>query len=207
MLLLFVLVSIISFAGSIHPGTVNLAVIQTTLLQSRRAGLWLALGGSLPEIGYSALAAGGAMLIPMDAAWVKFLPYLPIPVFLLAGLAALRQKPVELVAVASGGYTTFPFWKGVALSSTNPQLLPFWSAVWIYLSGAMLVPANQPGSQWVFAVATASGAFGLLVLVSFVANRYRQRVLQYLNNLWINRLIAGTFISMALWQFIRLIAG
>lgn len=204
MLLLFLLVSIISFAGSIHPGTVNLAVVQTTLTQSRRAGLWLALGGSLPEIGYSALAAGGLMLLPMNASWTVLLAYAPIPVLLGAGIASFRQKPV-VVSTSAVNDPSFPFWKGVALGGTNPQLLPFWSAVWLYLSGHMLIPNGGFASQWVFALGTAAGAFGLLGLVVWLADRQRQRIVQYLNGPWINRLTGGLFIGMALWQTIRVI--
>ena len=210
MLLLFVVVSLISFAGSIHPGTVNLAVVQTTLSQSRRAGLWLALGGSLPEIAYSGLAAGGLMLIPAGSGWTTLLTYAPIPVLLGAGIAALRQKPVVLNATTTDG-VSFPFWKGIALAGTNPQLLPFWSAVWLYLNRAtigsqMLVPAGMHTSQWVFALGTASGAFGLLVMVVWLADWQRQRVVHYLNGRWINRLTGGLFIGMALWQTVRIIS-
>lgn len=204
MLLLFLVVSAISFAGSIHPGTVNLAVVQITLSQSRRAGLWLALGGSLPEIGYSALAAGGLMLLPIDSIWTDALTYAPIPVLLGAGIAALRQKPVVLDVLATSD-AHFPFWKGVALGGTNPQLLPFWSAVWLYLSTHMLVPNGGHLSQWVFALGTAAGAFSLLVGVVWLAHRHRQRIVQYLSGPWINRLTGGLFIGMALWQTIRVI--
>lgn len=204
MLLLFVLVSVISFAGSLHPGTVNLAVVQTTLSQSRRAGLWLALGGSLPEIGYSALAAGGLMLLPTGSAWTDLLTYAPIPVLLGAGLLAFRQKPVVLNAVTANG-TTAPFWKGVVLGGSNPQLLPFWSAVWLYLSAHMLVPTSGPGSQWVFALGTAAGAFAWLVGVVWLADGQRERVVQYLSGPWINRLTGGLLISMAVWQMVHLI--
>lgn len=209
MLLLFVIVSVISFAGSIHPGTVNLAVVQTTLSQSRRAGLWLALGGSLPEIGYSALAASGLMLIPTGSVWTVVLSYISIPVLLGAGVASLRQKPVVLNALTTAG-AAYPFWKGVALGGTNPQLLPFWSAVWLYLSRATigahrLVPNDQLGGQWVFALGTAAGAFGLLVGVVWLADWQRQRVVQYLNGPWLNRLTGGMFVGMGLWQLVRVL--
>ncbi|RYC71432.1 LysE family translocator [Spirosoma sordidisoli] len=207
MLLLFFIVSVISFAGSMHPGTVNLAVVQTTLSQSRRAGLWLALGGSLPEIGYSGLAAGGLMLIPAQSSWTVVLAYAPIPVLLGAGLAAFRQKPVVLSVAPTNG-VSLPFWKGIALGATNPQLLPFWSAVWLYLSQAtigshMLVPAGQFTSQWVFALGTAAGAFGLLVGLVWLADWQRHRLLRYLNGPWINRLTGGLFIGMAIWQLVQ----
>jgi threonine/homoserine/homoserine lactone efflux protein len=203
MLLLFVLVSVISFAGSIHPGTVNLAVAQTTLSQSRQAGLWLALGGSLPEIAYSILAAGGVALLPTGDTWHTVLTYAPIPVLLGAGLASFRQKPVVFNLSVHTNEGTAPFWKGVILGGTNPQLLPFWSAVWLYLSGHMLV--GQRGSQWVFALATSVGAFALLAGVVWLADRKRDAIARYLNGRWINRLTGGLFIGMALWQLVRVL--
>jgi threonine/homoserine/homoserine lactone efflux protein len=201
MLALFVLVSIISFAGSIHPGTVNVAVAQTTLRQSRNAGLWLALGGSLPEFAYGGLAAGGLMLLPQNADWLKWLAYAPIPVLLGAGIAAFYQRPVPLNE-APATSTRRPFWKGLALAGVNPQLLPFWSAVWLYLSANMLIP-DHSASQWVFALGTSAGAFGLLAGVVWLSHRQRERITRYLNGFWLNRLTGGFFIGMALWQFVR----
>ncbi|WP_375444535.1 LysE family translocator [uncultured Fibrella sp.] len=204
MLLLFFIVSLISFAGSVHPGPVNMAVVQMTLSQNRRAGLWLALGGSLPEIAYSALAAGGLMLIPTDSRWWVVLMYAPIPVLLGAGIASFRQKPVVLNQSTASG-TSFPFWKGALLAATNPQLLPFWSAVWLYLSSHKLVPVGYAASQWVFALGTSAGAFALLMSVALLANWQRQRIVYYLNGRWINRLTGIAFIGMALWQAVLLL--
>lgn len=204
MLPLFLLVSVISFAGSIHPGTVNLAVVQTTISQSRRAGLWLALGGSLPEIGYSALAAGGLMLVSPDSGWQVWLAYASIPVLLGAGLASFRQKPVVLASSAPTRMAS-PFWKGMALGASNPQLLPFWSAVWLYLSQSMIINVGTPASQWVFSLGTAAGALAFLVAIAWLADRQRQRIIQYLSGTWINRLTGGLFVAMAIWQAIRLL--
>lgn len=205
MLLLFLLVSAISFAGSIHPGTVNLAVAQVTLSHNWRAGLWLALGGSLPEIAYSVLAAGGVALLPTSAGWQTALSYAPIPVLLGAGLASFRQKPVVFDSRPALSQGAAPFWKGLLLGGTNPQLLPFWSAVWLYLSGQMLV--GQKGSQWVFALATSFGAFVLLAGVVWLANRQRTAIARYLNGRWLNRLTGLLFINMALYQLARVLTN
>jgi len=204
MLIFFLLVSLISFVGSIHPGTVNMAVVQATITQSRRAGLLLALGGSVPEIGYSALAAGGLMLIPATSGWWALLAYAPIPVLLGAGIASLRQKPVVLSGAPVTAGVMSPFWQGVVLAGSNPQLLPFWSAVWLYLSSHMLVPVGRAASQWVFALGTSAGAFVLLLGVALLADRQRAQILRHLNGRRINRLTGTAFIGMAIWQAIQL---
>lgn len=211
-MLLFLTVCGISFLGSVHPGPVNLAVLQTTLSQSKRAGIWLALGGSLPEVAYSSLAAGGLMLLPADSDWLTWLNYAAIPILVGAGIAAFRQRPIVL-AVISGSNTLGsgcdssknPFLKGLALAGTNPQLLPFWSAVWLSLRGTMMVPMDKVASSaWVFAAGTATGAFLLLLGIVWLADRYRQRVGQYLSGRWLNRLTGWLFIGMAGGQAVRL---
>jgi threonine/homoserine/homoserine lactone efflux protein len=201
MLSLFFLVSAISFVGSLHPGPVNLAVAQTTLVQGPRAGLWLALGGSLPEFAYAGLAASSLRLIPSVAPWTYLLAWVPVGVLLVAGMAAFRQKPLSSEA-PSAGLTPQPFWKGFLLGSTNPQLLPFWSAVWLYLSANRMVPSTL-ASLWLFALATSVGAFGLLAGVVWLAGRQRARLREHLLGHWVNRLTGSLFVGMAIWQGIR----
>ncbi|MGA0556873.1 LysE family translocator, partial [Larkinella sp. VNQ87] len=204
LLSLFGLVALISFAGSLHPGTVNLAVIQTTLTQNRRAGLWLALGGSLPEFGYGALSAGGLMALPVSS-WTHWLSWASLPVLLGAGWAAFWQKPV--VIAPSPGVNrdagVAPFWKGVTLAATNPQLLPFWSAVWLYLNQTGLLPTRTGAGQWVFALGTSAGAFALLLALVYLADRQRHHLGRYLRGRWFNYLGGGVFVAMAVWQAIR----
>ncbi|WP_338869744.1 LysE family transporter [Spirosoma sp. SC4-14] len=198
MITLFLLVSLISFIGSLHPGAVNIAVMQATIGQSRRAGFWLALGGSLPEIAYSTIAIRSLALVNPNTVWFSLLKILPIPVLLIAGLIAFRQKK-RAVPIAQQP-SAFPFWKGIVLSSANPQLLPFWSAVWLYLHGTLLFTPIGPLSQWVFSFGTATGAFVLLSGIVWLADRYRTGLLHYLNHSRLNRLTGAAFIGMALWQ-------
>jgi len=201
MITLFLLISLISFVGSLHPGAVNLAVIQATIEQNRRVGLWLALGGSLPEIAYSTLAVRSLALVDSQTSWFSLLKILPVPVLFVAGLLAFRQKKASAITVPQATETaSFPFWRGLFLASANPQLLPFWSAVWLYLHGTLLLMAAGPLSQWVFSLGTASGAFVFLASTVWLADRYRTRILHHLNHSHLNRLTGITFIGMALWQ-------
>ena len=57
--LLFAIAFVASLLGSLQAGPVNLAVLHTTLRQGQRAGLRVAVGGSLPELLYAGLAAAG----------------------------------------------------------------------------------------------------------------------------------------------------
>lgn len=204
MLALFFVVASISFLGSLHPGAVNVAVVQVTLSQSRRAGIWLALGGSLPEVVYGFLAAYGLSRFGAAGGWVDLLPWLSIPVLLLAGLVVFfRKTPPVPVEAGHQSPNRFPFWQGLTLAGINPQLLPFWSAVWLALGSAML-PPESPASPWVFALGTAAGAFALLIGLVWLADRYRARLLRSLHSRYLNRLTGLTFVGMALGQTVLL---
>lgn len=205
MIALFFSVASISFLGSLHPGAVNVAVVQVTLSQSRRAGIWLALGGSLPEVVYGFLAAYGLSRFGAAGGWVALLPWLSIPVLLLAGLAVLfRRTPPVSVEAGRRFQSRFPFWQGLTLAGINPQLLPFWSAVWIALGSILVLPRESPAIPWVFALGTATGAFALLLGLVWLADRYRLRLLRALHSRYLNRLTGLAFIGMALGQAIFL---
>jgi threonine/homoserine/homoserine lactone efflux protein len=195
-MLFFLTIASISFLGSIHPGTVNVSVVQTTLNVSPRAGLWLALGGSLPEVAYSALAAGGLSVVPVPAGWHTGLSAASVVVLLVAGIMALRPRVVVVDPLRPG---TLPFWRGIALAGINPQLVPFWSAVWLTLA-----PVPTPATYRAFALGAAGGALALLALYVWLAHRYRNWLMHYLGLRWLNRLSGSFLIAMAIWQAYKL---
>lgn len=61
-MLIFIITFFISFLGSIHPGPLNLSVIQITLRTNISWGLFMALGGIIPEIVYGYLTVEGVMI-------------------------------------------------------------------------------------------------------------------------------------------------
>ena len=86
-LLIFCLTFGISFLGSVHPGPVNLSVVQATLRRGYRTGLWLAAGGCVPEIIYGLLAVQGVKLFEQLPGLFEALRIAVVPVLL--GLGAL----------------------------------------------------------------------------------------------------------------------
>ncbi len=211
MIALFLVVATISFLGSIHPGPVNLAVAGTTLKYNRSAGLWLALGGSLPEIPYSALAINGLTWLPDNRNLETLFRFLPIPVLILAGIAALRSSK-QVHAVPTGIRQTSPFRQGLILGGTNPQLIPFWSAIWLYLTHTPvgltpLIPEHTAQAKVIFFMATGCGAFLLLALVAWLTDRLRCQVLEPGKMHLVNRVTGYTFLGMALWQCVILWKG
>jgi threonine/homoserine/homoserine lactone efflux protein len=129
--------------------------------------------------------------------WRTGLAWASVGVLLVAGIVALRPRVVVVAPLRPG---TLPFWRGLALSGINPQLVPFWSAVWLALA-----PVPGPATYRAFALGAAGGAFALLALYVWLAHRYRGWLLHYLGLRWLNRLSGGFLLSMAAWQAFKLI--
>jgi threonine/homoserine/homoserine lactone efflux protein len=186
---LFLVVALISFVGSIQIGAVSMAVIQTTLSRNRSAGIWVALGGSIPEFIFSFIALKGLLFLQHNQSIIDWLNILIIPIFLLLGLFSLFQKD-------------FDFAKGFSLGMINPQLLPFWFFSLVYISKYFSI--NTLSAKIAFVLGTGAGAFAILVVFAQLTHRYHLSIRKVLKNYPINRLMAFVFIGLALIQAIKI---
>lgn len=171
-LLVFLFASGVSFAGSLQVGLVNVSVIKAVLVRSRKAALWMALGGCLPELFYASLAivAGGFVIRHPQVA--ELLDYALAAVFLGVGIVALLRKPhAPQNSILRAGQTRGVFWQGLALAMINPQLLPFWFGVYVYAQRT-LFPLGSMALQLCFVCGTAFGAWLLLFVLVHTAKTY-----------------------------------
>ena len=200
--ILFLVVAVISFIGSIQIGAVSMAVIQTTLSRSRSAGIWVALGGSIPEFIFSFIALKGLLYLQQNQTIIDWLNLLIIPIFLLLGLYNFFQKESdndeEAVIETS---KNFDFAKGFSLGMLNPQLLPFWFFSLVYISKYFSI--NTLSAKYAFVLGTGVGAFAILMLFVQLTHRYHLHIKKVLKNYPINRLMAFVFIGLALIQAIK----
>lgn len=201
--ILFFIVAAISFAGSIHIGAVNMAVVQTTLNRNLSAGMLVAIGGSIPEFIYSFLALKGLFFIQENQAIIDFINLLIIPVFLVVGLFYLFKKDnnsVDEKTLAGNGKISF--FKGFSLGMLNPQLLPFWFFMLVYLSKYFII--NDLAARYAFVLGTGVGAFGILSIFAFTAHRFDKQIKVFLRRYSINTLMGYVFITLALIQIIKI---
>jgi threonine/homoserine/homoserine lactone efflux protein len=170
-ILILFLTTFISFAGSMQPGPVNLAVVQATLNCSFKTGVWVALSGALPEIIYAGIALKSYAFLANHQTVFKVLGLLTIPFFLIAGIYSYSSEPVQKIAVNNSKRQAF---KGFAGGMLNPQLLPFWLVVLVFLSSFFSL--KSPGSQFSFVFGAAMGAFLILLLLAYLAHRFQDRL-------------------------------
>ncbi|WP_435353997.1 LysE family translocator [Emticicia sp. SJ17W-69] len=203
--ILFFLVALISFAGSIHIGAVNLAVIQTTLNRNFSAGILVAIGGSIPEIIYSSLALKGLFFLQNNQSIIEFLNFLIIPIFSIIGLINIFQKTTSNKHIHSEKHSqNINFIKGFSLGMLNPQLFPFWFFVLAYLHKYFII--NDLSTKLAFVLGTAAGAFSILYLYAKFAHRYHQRITSILQRYSVNHIFGYTFLSLAILQAIKIFA-
>lgn len=201
-LIIFSLVALISFAGSIHIGAVNLAVVQATLNRNLSAGILVAIGGSIPEFIYSFLALKGLFFVQKNQFILEILNLSVIPIFLAMGLSNLFQTQINTTEHETQiSRKNLDFIRGFSLGMLNPQLLPFWFFILIYLSKFFAI--SSLSTKYAFVLGTGIGAFAILFIFARLASHYDAHIRKLLRKYSVNRLMGYLFISLALLQTIK----
>lgn len=191
-LLVFIVIAAISFAGSIHIGPVNLAVIKVSLKNDFRSALYVSIGGSLPELIYAAIAVMLFGYLNMHPGIISFLDKLVAPFFIITGIGYFIS-PVNTNKKRKR--TARPLLNGFLAGMFNPQLLPFWLGVLLYIKDYF--PINTFSEKIAFITGTATGAFLLLYLYAFLALRYRHIINTMISSTMADRLIGSGMLGMA----------
>jgi threonine/homoserine/homoserine lactone efflux protein len=205
-MLIFILTFFISFAGSIHPGPLNLSVIQTTLRQSLKAGLWIALGGVIPEIIYGYLAVEGIMIFEQYPSIFTSMQWAVIPILLVLGWQQLystntHKKVIELPEINNSNNIG----KGFLLSLFNPQLLPFWIVILVNYQNYDFLKISTLADKILFVLGTSTGAFALNYVYAYITHTQREKIFKYLNQNRFEQIIGWTFILMGALQAIKML--
>ncbi|MCU0325469.1 MAG: LysE family transporter [Spirosomaceae bacterium] len=199
---ILLLTALISFVGSVHPGPVNLAVVQATLSRNFKVGIWVAISGTLPEIIYTIIALKSQVFLAKNQAIFEFLELAIIPFFLIIGIHSLytasksaqniqlNQRPKQILNGFVGGML-------------NPQLLPFWVVVLVYLNSFFSLESFS--SQFSFVMGAALGAFLILLIFAYLTNRFQVKILGLFGKYAVNKVIGLFFISMALFQTFKIL--
>ena len=198
---IFLLTAIISFLGSLQPGPVNLAVVNATLTNNFKAGVWVAVAGALPELIYTIIALKCHILLTKNHRFFEISEIAVIPFFLLVGLFSFynTSKPeIETKATNKAKEILNGFSKGML----NPQLLPFWLVVLVYLHSFFSL--QSLGSQLSFVFGAALGAFLILLTFAYMANRFQHKLASLFNRYSIDKVIGVFFISMSIYQTINI---
>lgn len=205
-MLIFLLTFFISFVGSIHPGPLNLSVIQMTLKKGLGIGLLVALGGVIPEIIYGYLAVEGVMIFEKYPTVFSIMQWAVVPILLVLGFVqinASKTNKTEIKNTESNHINSVG--KGFFLSLFNPQLLPYWIVILVNYQNYQLLKIYTLTDKLFFVLGTSTGAFALNYVYAYIAYKQREKIFKYLNQNRFEQIIGWTFILMGLIQGIKLL--
>ncbi len=211
--IIFLITFLISFAGSFHPGPLNMSVIQKTLKKNLSAGLWMTFGGVIPEIIYGILAVEGLKLFEEYPLVFEMMQWAVLPILLLVGWNYLKPKKTFLEAPKASDVKTEPkiaiesgdILRGFLLSFLNPQLLPFWLVILINYQNYSFLKIENGFDKIAFVLGASIGAFFLNYLCAFIANQKRGLIFEYLSQNMFDKIMGWTFILVAFVQAVKLL--
>lgn len=204
-MLIFLITFFISFVGSIHPGPLNLSVIQSSLQKGLFAAVLLAFGGVIPEIIYGYLAVEGVMIFEKYPAIFQGMQWAIIPILWGLGIQQIRiaRQPKQLIKNTKKSSQTTAS-RGFFLSLFNPQLLPYWIIILISYQNYDFLKIIDLSDKIFFLFGTSLGAFALNYLYAYVAHKQRERVFKYINQQHFEKIIGWTFMIMGIFQLVKL---
>jgi threonine/homoserine/homoserine lactone efflux protein len=202
-----------SFAGSLQLGPVNLFVINSTLYKDNKSALAVAVGGSLPEFVYCALAVYCSKYIYKNEYLLFTFKLLFIGLLILIGLIFLfKKKPAVVVSTdkkesLTGKKIIMSGLKGFSLAILNPQLIAFWLFVYLYFNTISFLQIKTLTQTILFIFGAGIGALSLLIALIFLVNKYKAAILTRLNNTYYHKILSMIFFVIAIQQLVLILTS
>ena len=202
--ILFLLTTVISFAGSLQAGPVNTYLLHLSLQQRAKNRIGLAIAGSVAEVLYAGFSVFIAHALAIQAAgfWFDTVASL-ILIGVGLGLVSYKSKPMVSGEITSNRIS--PWVRTFALGLANPQLIIFWSA-----NAGFLMSIGLFGDSYIdiiaFSLGAGAGAFLLLSTVLRVGTKLEEHASPLLL-LRINQVLGGFLLVVGLGRLVWMIAG
>ncbi len=189
---------IISFIGSIPPGTLNLAVLQLGMEQKIKTALRFSLAVSIIEYPYAWIGVVFEDWVTSSPIIVDNFQLITAIVMTLIGAFSIwsARKPSEF----SVRFNESGFRRGIVLSILNPMAIPFWVAYTAFLKSQGWIDLSTPWLVHSYVLGTAVGVMILLIIFAFLAKRLAHHV----KDNRIVKMVPGiTLLVLGLYAFIN----
>ncbi len=168
----FIISFVVSYLGSIPPGTINITVVQMSILGFKRGALFFAIAASATEFVYAGATVKFQIFLSQS-------PFINQYFQLITGLAMLGLGVANLLAKSSNSkFSTDKEFKGrngfkmgVVLGLLNPLTIPFWLAVTAYLQGNNWI-ALDGANFWIYLTGVSTGTFALLLTIRQIGAKF-----------------------------------
>lgn len=189
---------IISFIGSIPPGTLNLAVLQLGMEQKVKTALRFAMAVSIIEYPYAWIGVVFEDWVTSSPLIVDNFQLITAIVMTVIGAFSIwsARKPSEF----SVRFNESGFRRGIILSILNPMAIPFWVAYTAFLKSQGWIDLSTPWLVHSYVLGTAVGVMILLIIFAFLA----KRLAHYVKDNRIVKMVPGvTLLVLGLYAFIK----
>jgi threonine/homoserine/homoserine lactone efflux protein len=216
LLIAFLVSTVLSAYGSLMLGLVNASVIETALTKNRKAALWLALGGVLPEIPYVLIAIWGVSYADVLQGYKSIITVAVGFVFILIGIRYVfiknKTAPTKEVSTEIGGHNYL--YKGFLLALANPQLIFYWLTWLLLIQTGMLTDLTEGlirldftgtyfySTRIAFALGAVFGAFTVLWIYVKLASKYKDKFIDILGNK-LTVIVGVVFISLGVLALVK----
>ena len=193
---------IASFLGTLPFGPINLSMVDTTINDGLKVGLRFSIAAAIVEIGQSLFAYNFGMWITQYLEhnfWVQLSVFGVL--FAIGALFLLRKGRED--AQMKDKRKTSPFLRGAIIGILNPQALPFWVAVIAALKSSAWVSFGMWDFILLFLFGVSLGKLVALLLYGKMSLLIVSRITSL--SQWMNRIIGGIFIALALIQGAKMI--
>jgi len=194
----FLVGAIISFIGSIPPGTLNLSVLQLGMEHKIKTALRFALAVSIIEYPYAWIAVVFEDWVTASPVIVENFQLITALVMTVIGAFSIwtARKPSEF----SVRFNESGFRRGLVLSILNPMAIPFWVAYTAFLKSQGWIDLS---TQWLvhsYVFGTAVGVMLLLIIFTFLA----KKLASYVKDNRLFKMIPGvTLLVLGLYAFMK----
>lgn len=194
----FVIGLVVSFLGSIPLGTVNLAVVQTTVTINFRAGLYFALGATIIELIYSAIAIKFIAVLLSNNSLDLAIQMISVPAFIALGIFYFNKEEQTKAADIKRRKS---FYNGLFVGLINPLQIPFWIAYGSYLLSNDWIK-NDDHLLNVFILGICVGTLLVLTLIAVVSNSIISKI--NLQTKKVNKGIGIILFLLSAYQIVRI---
>lgn len=162
----------ISYIGSIPPGTINVSVMQLSILKKHRAAIFFALAATLVEFIYAGITVQFHIFLNNNETISSYFQIITAVALIGLGMFNLFSKSSsKTVKVNEELKGRHGFGRGLILGLLNPMSIPFWLAITTYLENDGLVDLHGFGF-WAYLIGLSIGTFCLLLTINASGKRF-----------------------------------
>jgi threonine/homoserine/homoserine lactone efflux protein len=192
----FIIAFILSFGGSIPPGTINLTVIQLGLENKWRMALRFSLTASLIEYPYAWIAVKFEKLITSSPVITDNIQIISSTVLIVLGLINVWPRS-ESPSRYFSGLSKSGYRRGLLLGVLNPLAIPYWIGITAYLQGQQWIDLSSAACLHAYLAGVFLGALLLLVLLAYLSKKVMTGLTRFP---WIQKIPGLLLLALGLYS-------